>query len=30
VGHNAVLSGAGHRHNRKRCAVSPRPPRTRS
>ncbi len=27
---NAVLSGAGHEHHRKRCAVSPRPPRTRS
>src|SRR5438445_3258718 len=27
---NAVLSGAGHGFDRKRCAVSPRPPRTHS
>ena len=27
---NAALSRAGHGHNRKRCAVSPRRPRTRS
>ena len=27
---NAALSGAGHEHHRKRCAVSPRPPRTHS
>src|SRR3990172_3548886 len=30
VAPNAALSRAGHGHDRKRCAVSPRRPRTRS